>query len=332
MQEIGMNVGWGFQFQQPIFIIALILILTLFAANLFGFFEIAVPQISEKLHKKSAEHSFAGNFLAGVLATILATPCTAPFLGTAVGFALGHGQFEIFVIFTIMGFGMAAPYLLFSIFPQLITKLPKPGAWMLTVKKLMGVLLLIAAIWLLWVLSNQIGHLAAYVLLAIIALKLLKLWAMPRIKFLSNKKARYSVFALIIILAFAIPLRLANNNHTVTNSDNWQPFNEARIAQLVESGNIVLVDITADWCLTCKVNKIVVLDDKDIKAELTKYGMVAMRGDWTNKDETIADYMKKYNRVGIPFNIVYGPAAPDGIVLSELLNKRKLLEAIDKAR
>jgi suppressor for copper-sensitivity B len=324
LHAAGMNVGWGFHFQEPVFIIALVIILTFFTANLWGFFEIRMPDISDKAYKKSSENSHLGHFLAGVLATVLATPCTAPFLGTAVSFALSRGSFEILSTFSAMGIGMASPYLLFSLFPHFVTKLPRPGAWMVTVKKLMGLLLATTAAWLVWVLANQIGQVSAVILSALCFFGLI---------ILHTKFRKSIIVAFIAILAFSLPMMFSSHPQKITNNPNsiWQAFDIQKIPDLVASGKTVFVDVTADWCLTCKVNKFTVLSDREIQEKLSNSKVVAMQADWTNKDERITEYMRMYMRAGIPFNIVYGPSAPSGIPLPELLSKQAVLDALKKA-
>lgn len=334
LRAAGMNVGWGFHFQEPVFIIALVVILTLFAANLWGFFEINLPGNSAgTLANASVGNGLTSHFMSGVLATVLATPCTAPFLGTAVGFAVSRGPSDILITFIAMGIGMAAPYLLLTLFPGAVTHLPRPGAWMVKVKHCMALLLVFTAIWLIWVLSNQLGTVAALVLLALSAAKLLKLWAGRHVKFLAGRSVRMVGLALIIVLAFTLPMRVAEQQivKSFAQETLWVPFKQSTIDVLVSSGKVVFVDITADWCLTCKVNKALVLNTADVVEVLKHEDVVAMRADWTNKDEAIAGYLLRHNRVGIPFNIVYGPSAPEGIILSELLNKKSVLSAIEKA-
>jgi len=330
LKSSGEIVGWGFNFQQPYFIITLVIILTLFAANLWGLFEIRMPSHLTNLSAKS--EGMLGYFMSGVLATTLATPCTAPFLGTAVGFSITRGAFEILIIFTAMGVGLASPYLIFSLFPEMITKLPKPGVWMVKVKHLMGILLAFAATWLIWVLSNQLGRVAAAVLLILSILKILKLWAANHVSLIN--KIKIPLLCIIILLAFIIPIKVADKSEVVKlHEDNniWEEFKPEYIEPLVTNGKIVFIDITADWCLTCKVNKLVVLNSHEIKDTFEKMGVVAMKGDWTNRDNHIAEYLMKYERLGIPFNIIYGPGAPKGILLSELLSKKEVLDALQKA-
>lgn len=335
LKDAGGAIGWGLHFQQPYFIIAIIIILVLFAANMWGFYEINLPNIKAigllpNLFKNvNGKCEALEHFFSGMLVTILATPCTAPFLGTAVGFAVTRGALEIFVIFLSMGVGLALPYLLTSIFPGLITKLPRPGAWMLMVRKIMGALLLLAVIWLLWVLSNQLGKLAAIILLILCVIKLFKLWAANHIRIL--KTIRVPLLAIIIILAFILPMKVSEKSSVVTTYDIWQEFQPQNISQLVKKGRVVFVDVTADWCLTCKVNAFMVIDKEEIKSAIKTMSVIAMRADWTNKDAEISKFLNQNERAGIPFNIVYGPAAPQGIILPELLSKEALLAALRKA-
>lgn len=339
LKAAGEVVGWGFHFQEPYFIIFLVVILTLFAANLWGVFEIDFRYLFSFFNKKKIVKADATivkvggvqHFMSGVLATILATPCTAPFLGTAVGFSVTRGAFEIFLIFTAMAVGLALPYLVFSCFPLLITKLPKPGAWMVTVKKIMGMLVAITVVWLVWVLSNQLGQFAASILLLLSITKIVKLWSAKHFSII--RKFQIPLLMVVVILSFVIPIKFSNKGEVATmqvNNAIWQDFKPERIPQLVDAGKIVFVDVTADWCLTCKVNKLTVLSRDEIKDAFVKMGVVTMRADWTNRDVQIAKYIMKYKRVGIPFNIIYGPAAPEGIVLSELLSKKEVLEVLQR--
>lgn len=329
LKSVGEVVGWGLHFQQPYFIITLVIILTLFAANLWGLYEIKLPGFLGRIGTK--QEGALGHLMSGIFATILATPCTAPFLGVAIGFAVTQGSLEILAIFTAMAIGFAFPYLLFSIFPSIVTKLPKPGEWMLTVKKIMGGLLALSAVWLIWVLSNQLGMMAAIVLFLLCIAKVIKLWAANHFECVEKLKIPLLVF--IVILSFTIPIKISNYMPAIeANQDMWESFKPGHIQQLVGSGKIVFVDVTADWCLTCKVNKLAVLDRDYIKKIFLEKNVVAMKADWTNRNNEISEYLKKYQRAGIPFNIVYGPNAPEGVVLSELLSKKEVLDALDMAK
>ena len=274
----GQSVGWGIQFQHPSFLIFLIVVLLAFALNMWGFYEIPLPRfIAHRLSRKShdVEPTVLGDFLTGAFATLLATPCTAPFLGTAIGFALAGSAFNIFTIFTFLGLGLAAPYIALAVLPGLFKYLPKPGKWMLTLRRVLAVALLATAVW------------------------------------------------------------LGSTLYTVatqpTLDAGWQKFDQSQIQPAVEQGKVVFVDITADWCLTCKANKRLVIDTDDVQQALSQPHVVRMQGDWTRQDEVIGDYLRSYGKFGIPFNIVYGPAAPQGIVLPELLTARAVTDAIINA-
>lgn len=279
LRNAGVAVGWGFHFQQPLFIIFMMIVLLLFAANLLGLYEVKLPS---RLNHAITQGN-TGNFMSGMFATLLATPCTAPFLGVAVGFALSQGSVYILATFMAMGIGMSVPYIILSLFPNLVTRLPRAGSWMSGLKKFMAVLLVITAIWLGFVLVSQ---------------------------FTTNEE---------------------NVTNFIEKEESWEPFRQDDIATLVENGKVVFVDVTASWCLTCKFNKAFILDSENVIEKFAEYGVVAMQADFTSRNEEIAQYLADNNRAGIPFNIVYGPNAPDGIILPELLTEKEVIRALEQA-
>lgn len=329
----GKTVGWGFHFQDPPFLIALVVILVLFAANLAGRFEIRLPTwLSDTVLKMEPHHhNLTGDFLTGVLATILATPCTAPFLGTAISFALSRGTAEILIIFTLMGLGLALPYLACAMVPRFATRLPKPGMWMVRVKYGLAVLLALTALWLLWILSHTLGIKAATAVF--LATLLVKFAIEQQYPLLRHGLVRALLVVCTLAIAFAVPLNVAERDRKQQESimEMWQPFDENAISPLVSSGKVVFVDVTADWCLTCKFNKIFVLDRPDTMLAFKRLGIVAMRADITVPNQAVLDYLERHGRYGIPFNIVYGPGAPDGVLLGELLSSKDVMAAIHKA-
>ena len=316
--EAGMAVGWGVQFQQPAFLAAMLLLLLLFAANMWGWFEIPAPRFAGGLR--------GGPFLTGMFATLLATPCSAPFVGTAVGFALTRGPLEIALIFTALGLGLALPYLAVAALPGLAAALPKPGRWTVRLRFALGLALAGTAAWLLTVLAAQLGWTAALAALAAAALPaaLLAAWARRRGRILAGGAALAAAAGLAAVLALPASMEPA------APDGRWQAFEEARIGPLVSEGRTVFVDVTADWCITCKFNKAAVLERGPVAARLAG-GVVAMRADWTRPDAAISAYLARFARYGIPFNAVYGPGAPAGIPLSELLTEGAVLEALDEA-
>lgn len=326
----GAAVGWGLQFQQPLFLVVMALIVTLFAANLFGFFEILLPTGLAQQVASTPNRGLGGAFATGAFATLLATPCSAPFLGTAVGFALARGPLEILIIFIALGVGLALPYLAVAAWPRLAKLLPRPGGWMVRLRMLLGLALLATALWLLSVLSIQLGSTAA-VVLGLLLFLLLAVLGWHRYRGLP-RPALHGLLSLLVaaclgLAAFAVPPQEA----VALRESYWQPFERARIEEAVAAGQTVLVDVTADWCITCQVNKVRVLESEAISDLLLKQSVTALRADWTRPDAEIADYLAAHGRYGIPFNAVYGPAAPEGILLPELLSMEALREAIEEA-
>lgn len=277
LKAAGETIGWGIQFQHPGFLVFLTVVVLVFAANMWGFYEIPLPRFITRhaTPKSSDEPTIAGHFLTGAFATLLATPCTAPFLGTAVGFALARGAFEIFTVFTFLGLGLAMPYILLAVSPRIFKYMPRPGAWMVRLRKVLALALVVTALWL------------CSILIAITA--------------------------------------------TPAMAKGWEKFDQARIAPAVADGRTVFVDVTADWCLTCKANKRFVLERSEVQAALSAENVIRLQADWTQRDETIAAYLQSYGKYGIPFNIVYGPGAPEGIILPELLTQDAVTAALAEA-
>jgi suppressor for copper-sensitivity B len=332
LKAAGMAVGWGIQFQQPLFLSVMALVVTLFACNLLGWFEVPLPAWLGGLAEAGAGHGLAGHFLTGTFATVLATPCSAPFLGTAVGFALARGATEILLIFAALGLGLALPYLAVATFPGLAGRLPRPGPWMVVLRRILGLALAGTALWLLSVLAAQVG-VAAAVLAGVLLL------ALGLLLFLGNR-LRGSVLAASVsalaLAAVALPSGFGatarpESAPTAVTAGDWRPLDPREIARLVAAGKVVFVDVTADWCLTCQVNKKLVLEDDDVAERLGGDAVVTMRGDWTLPSDEITDYLTGFGRYGIPFNIVFGPGAPEGRLLPELLTVATVLEALDAA-
>jgi suppressor for copper-sensitivity B len=280
----GASVGWGIQFQQPAFLALMAIVCLVFAANVWGLFQVPMPAFVDRVAVASAArpgNEHAKSFFTGVLATALATPCSAPFVGTAVGFALSRGTTEIFAIFLALGLGLALPYIVVAGAPQLVGFLPRPGRWMRWLKGVLGLSLVGTAIWLMSIIGVQTGIL---------------------------------------------------NPSAATRGDSyWIAFEEAAIPNYVADNKVVFVDVTADWCITCQANKKLVIEQQPVAGRLEDGGIVAMQADWTNPDPAIADFLGRHGRYGIPFNVVYGPGAPAGIVLPELLTVEAVNAALDQA-
>ncbi len=342
VKATGFAVGWGVQFQQPLFLVFMALLLTFFAANLFGFFEILLPGgLSTQLAKQPGDGPL-GSFLTGAFATLLATPCSAPFLGTAVAFALSRGASEIFLIFLFLGIGLSLPYLAVALWPGMASRLPKPGKWMAHLRTFLGLALAGTAIWLLTVLASQVGMFASALVGALLGLILL-LIALRRPRAAASRpsekrgaesawrRVALGVVPVLALMAFFVPVSVGSPPPMTVDRGDWPVLDVAAIHQEVAAGNTVFVDVTADWCITCQVNKKLVLDDPVVSERLSSNGVSLQRGDWTLPSDQITNYLASFERYGIPFNVVYGPGAPEGVPLPELLSVQSVLEALDEA-
>lgn len=334
LKASGSVIGWGIQFQQPTFLIAMATVIVLFACNLWGFFEVALPQfVSGWSGRAGHARGLGGHFVQGAFATLLATPCSAPFLGTAVGFALARGAAEIFPVFTALGLGLALPYLLVALFPSLATRLPKPGQWMVRLKQILAFALIATAVWLLSVLQTTVGVQGTAIVAVILIALILTLWIAGRYP---HKNTTTTPIAVVLVLAAVIYPSIPHTPDPATSpvkqsAIRWQSFDPQAVERMVAAGQTVLVDVTADWCITCQVNKTLVIDRDPVLSMLTGGGVVPMQGDWTLPSDAISRYLARFGRYGIPFNAVFGPNAPEGILLPELLTAQAVVDAVSNA-
>ena len=350
MKLAGSAVGWGIQFQNPVFLIVMALALSLFACNLWGLFEMRLPGTVADAAAAAGGgsgggSSLGGHFATGVFATLLATPCSAPFLGTAIGFALARGTVEIYAVFTALGIGLALPYLAVAAFPSIAARLPRPGRWMVVLRYVLGTAIAATVIWLLTVLAVQSGAEAAFAVAALLAVAVVVLSAARALPAL-RRSVVWSAVAAIALFSIQMPDFLPADSRAGasfaavpggvtagTGSDEvqWRNFDRAEISRLVAAGKVVFVDVTADWCLTCKVNKAVVLDGGEVAKRLRSAGVVAMQADWTRPDAEIFAFLRSFSRYGIPFDVVFGPGTPRGRVLPELLTRGDVIAGLEAA-
>lgn len=280
LRLFGTNIAWGMQFQQPIFLILISIILLFFSLNLIGIYEFKVPAfLNNKFIYNLGKNNNSKDFFNGFFATILATPCSAPFVGTAITVAFTQSSLVMIGIFIFMGLGMATPYLLISAFPSISLIIPKPGRWMQNIKYFLAALLFATF---LWIISILMSH--------------------------------YSFFS---------PINQKKDN-------DWLDFNTVDIENLRKDNGIIFVDITADWCATCKFNKINVINSEEIKEKFEKFNVVKVKGDWTKPNEKIENFLSSFNKFGIPFNVIYTDREPHINILSELLSKEQIIKYIDK--
>ena len=338
LRTAGTAVGWGFQFQEPVFLAAICTLLVVFAMNLFGAFEITWQPAGPGATGEAEAHSPRRSFFEGTLAVVLATPCTAPFLGTAVGFAFAGSGAVIFAIFGAIGLGLSAPYVLVTLVPGWARFVPKPGAWMLRVRAALGFSLLAATVWLLWVMGRAAGIDAQALLLAFLVVVAFGMWILGTLQ-ASGKagaaRATLLVLAGAIVIGLALlPLRPAPGPRAVTASNGiaWQAWDPAEIARERVAGRPVFVDFTADWCITCQVNESVVLADEAVLSELARHDYATFKADWTLRDEAIGAALQAQGRAGVPMVLVY-PADPSSAptLLPELLTVGGTVEALRDA-
>lgn len=326
----GSAIGWGIQFQNPWFIGLMIAITALFSLSMFGLFEVRLPSNVNTWVATRGDNSYTGHFTQGMFATLLATPCSAPFLGTAVTFALATNIPTLFAIFAALAIGMGLPWLLIAVFPSLVKLLPKPGNWLNKVRIGFGIMMLVTSIWLLSLLAH---HLPLFWVLLIGLIFVVAL--MKRTKAVYGAKTMAIIGVIVITLsAGAMIIGSMATKHWVTplaNEPNWVPLSTAVIKERVANGQTVFVDVTAQWCVTCKANKIGVLLQDPVYSVLQSPKVVPMQGDWTTPSESVTQYLQANNRFGVPFNIVYGPNAPQGIPLPVILSSDLVLDAIRQA-
>jgi thiol:disulfide interchange protein len=335
-RNAGAAVGWGLHFQQPGFVAALAVVVVLFTLNMWGLFEIRLPGRIATAAGGAPREGIAGHFLTGLFATLMATPCSAPFLGSAVGFALGQPAAIVFAIFTAVGLGMALPYLVLAAWPAAARLLPRPGAWMVRLKEVMGFLLAGAAVWLFYVLAQQVSSTAlALVQLALLGLAL-AVWigrsARPGWRVGAATTAGVAAAVAAVWIAAAAPA--AARNAAATGDHGliaWVPFERARAQRLAAEGTPVFVDVTADWCVTCKVNERLVLDTPEVAGAFSRLGVVAMRADWTTRDPAIGQFLAEHDRYGIPFYLLYRPGG-ETHVFPELITRDLVVGALEPVR
>jgi thiol:disulfide interchange protein DsbD len=337
----GQSIGWGFQLQSPAVVAALAGLLLALSLMLLGVFELGVSLMSVG-GRLSGKDSLAASFASGALAVVLATPCTAPFMGGAVVLALVAPPLAAFAVFTAMAAGMAAPYLVLSWWPVWLRLLPRPGAWMESFKQAMAFPLLATVVWLVDVFTVQTGPDGGARLLAGLLCLGLAAWIYGRwgqTVELSFKRG-VARFAVLGALALAVTFGLAGAGRLAapagspasTGGISWEPWSQARLDSLRREGKPVFVDFTAAWCVTCQVNERLVLGRKEIADGFSRYGVAALRADWTSRDPEITAGLAALGSAGVPVYAVYGrvaDSAPE--VLGSVLTPKSVLEAVERA-
>ncbi|NEX11460.1 MAG: thiol:disulfide interchange protein [Prosthecochloris sp.] len=347
LQAMGAQVGWGFQFQSPAFVMFMAAVVFAFALNLFGVFEFSAPVVSGRLGRLASHHDSAGAFVSGVLATTLATPCTAPFLGTALGFAFAQPPGIIFLIFTVIAAGMAMPYVVLAWHPSWLKFLPRPGQWMYRFKQIMGFILVAVVVWLASILGSQGGSPAMLNLFVLLFAVSFVLWLTGLFTVPGTSTLRQALVWLITIgfLAGAYTLlsgrigtissdsrnSLESGRQTDGNGVVWLDYSPDVLDTLLKEEKSVLIDFTAEWCLTCKVLEASVLGNEDVGRALKRDGLVAVRADWTSRNDEITALLQRFGRSGIPLLVIIPQGRIDNaVVLPEVVTVDMLLDALSR--
>ena len=329
-RHTGEMLGWGFQLQQPVFVAALAYLFLVMGLNLFGLFQFGT-QFMGVGQSLTAGGGLRASFFTGVLAAVVASPCTAPFMATALGIALSQPVAVALIIFIALGFGMALPFLALSYSPKLAHHLPQPGAWMEVLKQVLAFPLLATCIWLLWVLGHQTGSDGTALVLCSALLICFALWLarFNREKAIQQWGLRaLMVFCLLAAAHLTWNIRLFQGG---SSHERWETYTPERLESLRADGEPVFINLTADWCITCKVNERIAFSSEDFYTKAKELGVTLLIGDWTNPNDDIAALLKQHKRSGIPLYLVFPArvgAEPE--ILPQLLTPASIRDALTR--
>ena len=333
LRAAGNVIGWGFQLQSPLLVALLVYLLLALGLSLSGLvqFGLGLMNTGGALTAKSGGK---GSFFTGVLAVVVASPCTAPFMGTALGYAVTQSPLVALLVFAALGLGMALPFLLLAYIPALARLLPKPGAWMDTLKQLLAWPLYLSAVWLLWVFGRQAGIDAMAILMIGMVSLAAAIWLWGRVQLGAGGFNKLTALGLLL-LALVILWQGAKlhpeaniSSHADNKAQHWQSWSADKLSALRQQGKPVLVNMTADWCITCLVNERVALNTERSKAALSQYNVSYLKGDWTRRDSDITAYLQQYQRDGVPLYVLYWPGQPPQ-VLPQILTPDTLRQTFE---
>jgi thiol:disulfide interchange protein DsbD len=334
LRAAGTQLGWGFQLQSPAVVVSLAALFFVLALNLSGVFEWGAfaQSLTSNL---SAKGRYADALLSGVLASVVATPCTAPFMGAAVGFTLTQDAASALLVFLVLGFGMALPVLLLSMFPRLLRVLPRPGAWMETFKQVLAFPLYATVAWLAWILGALGGNDATFALLAGLVLVAMGAWFYGRWAHAGGIwQPAIAVMLGAVGIAIAWPGQMAPQevSHAAPKAGElaWQPWSPEEVQRLTGDGKPVFVDFTAAWCVTCQVNKRVALNNADVVKAFAAHGLTPLKADWTRRDPRITAELASLGRNAIPVYAIYLPGGEAPRLLPEVLTPSLVLEEVSR--
>ena len=329
----GARLGWGFQFQSPVFLSLMAGLLFFLGLSLAGLFEIGLTLTSAG-GSLAAKQGFTGSFFTGVLAVVVATPCTAPLMGAAIGYALVQPAAVTFAVFTALALGLAAPYVAITLQPSWTRLLPRPGAWMDVLKRVISLPIFATVIWLAWVLAQAYGANVLAALLASFLLLAVAGWFLGQ---WPAKRWSTSVAALIllgvIVIGAVAPGKLIVASETPISTatrDGWEPWSAETVSRYLAQGRPVFVDFTASWCLSCQVNERVALNQPDVQKAFDQANVALLRADWTQRREEITEALNALGRSGVPAYALYVPGKDSPQLLPEVLTPGIVTDALAK--
>ena len=336
LRAAGATLGWGFQFQSPVFLALMAGLLFFLGLSLAGQFEIGLTLTSAG-GSLAAKEGYPGSFFTGVLAVVVATPCTAPFMGAAIGYALAQSAVVTFAVFTALALGLAAPYVALTLQPAWTRWLPKPGAWMEVLRQAISVPIFVTVIWLAWVLAQAYGAAVLTALLSSFLLLAIAGWFLGR----WPAKRWATVVGAVLVLAVAtlafMSQRLATEPVSKAASgtaaiSEWHPWSQETVERLVAAGQPVFVDFTASWCLSCQVNERVALERPEVRQAFAAHNVVLLKADWTRHDEAITKALTALDRSGVPAYALYIPGESQPRMLPEALTPGIVMDAVGNLR
>ena len=331
LRAAGHALGWGAQLQQPLVVALLACVMFAVGLSMSGVvqFGTSLGNTGATLASRSGP---AGDFFTGVLAVVVASPCTAPFMGSALAYAFAAPMVAALAVFLMLGVGLALPFLVVGFVPALARRLPRPGRWMETLKQVLAFPMYLTAVWLAWVLAHQRGADAIGLLLVAIVLLAMALWWFERSR---GRSVASRALVLVLGVLAALPLyyltRVSPPSAVPATADGVVAYSPAKLAELRQAGTPVFVDMTADWCVTCKANEHAVLDTDAFRQLLTKTGAVYMKGDWTDVNPTIAAFLQQYHSPGVPLYVVFPKGGGDGKALPTVLTRSIVEQALTEA-